>query len=137
MKFEEILIELKNKRKIRRKTWGKGFYLYLNKNGILKDSCDTNVTLTQIELFADDWEGYGKRGEELIGIFCYNLILKNICMVLEYANYQYTVIDENGDIWHIGDDSIENIDLDICENKNVYTSLLETMKNVHNRLENK
>lgn len=137
MKFEEILIELKNKRKIRRKVWKKEHYIYLNKKDMLKDSYDANVTLTQIELLADDWEVYNKQGEELIGSFCYNLILKNICMILEYTNYQYTVVDENGDIWHIGDDSIENIDLDICENKNVYTFLLETMKNIHNRLENK
>ena len=138
MKFEEILIKLKNKEKIRRKRWRKGYYVYLNEKDTLKDSSDSNFySFGQNEILADDWEIYSDNGEELIGKFCYNKLLKNICIVLEYVNYQYTVLDENGDIWHIGDDCISNIDLDICKNKNVYFSLLDTMKNIHNRLENK
>ena len=138
MKFEEILIKLKNKEKIRRKRWRKGYYVYLNEKDTLKDSSDSNFySFSQIEILADDWEIYSDNSEGLIGKFCYNKLLKNICIVLEYVNYQYTVLDENGDIWHIGDDCISNIDLDICKNKNVYFSLLDTMKNIHNRLENK
>ena len=138
MKFEEILIKLKNKEKIRRKRWRKGYYVYLNEKDTLKDSSDSNFySFSQIEILADDWEIYSDNSEGLIGKFCYNKLLKNICIVLEYVNYQYTVLDENGDIWHIGDDFISNIDLDICKNKNVYFSLLDTMKNIHNRLENK
>lgn len=138
MKFEEILIKLKNKEKIRRKRWRKGYYVYLNEKDTLKDSSDSNFySFSQIEILADDWEIYSDNSEGLIGKFCYNKLLKNICIVLEYVNYQYTVLDENGDIWHIGDDCISNIDLDICKNKNVYISLLDTMKNIHNRSENK
>lgn len=138
MKFEEALLKLKNGEKIRRKFYDEKYYIYLDKNGILRNSSDSYVSiLGQNEILADDWEIYNDNGEGLIGKFCYNKLLKNICIVLEYVNYQYTVLDENGDIWHIGDDCISNIDLDICKNKNVYISLLDTMKNIHNRLENK
>lgn len=138
MKFEEALLRLKNGEKITRKFYGEKYYIYLDENGILRNSSNSYVSVFgQNEILADDWEVYDKRGEELVGSFCYNLILKHVCMVLEYVNPNYTVIDENGDIWHIGDDGIESIDLYICKNKNAYTSLLATMKNVHNRLENK
>ena len=138
MKFEEALLKLKNGEKIRRKFYVEKYYIYLDGNGILRNSSNSYVSiLNQNEILADDWEIYNDNEEGLIGKFCYNKLLKNICIVLEYANFQYTVLDENGDIWHVGDDCISSIHLDICENKNVYTSLLETMKNIHNRLENK
>lgn len=138
MKFEEALLKLKNGEKIRRKFYVEKYYIYLDKNGILRNSSNSYVSIiSQNEILADDWEIYNDNGEGLIGKFCYNKLLKSICIVLEYTNFQYTVLDENGDIWHVGDDCISSIDLDIYNNKNVYFSLLNTMKNIHNRWENK
>ena len=92
MKFEEALLKLKNGEKIRRKFYDEKSYIYLDKNGILRYSSNSYVSIfSQKEILADDWEIYNDNGEGLIGKFCYNKLLKNICIVLEYANFQYTV----------------------------------------------
>lgn len=57
MKFEEALLRLKNGEKIRRKFYDEKYYIYLDENGILRNSSNSYVSVfSQNEILADDWE---------------------------------------------------------------------------------
>ena len=45
MKFEEALLKLKNGEKIRRKFYDEKYYIYLDKNGILRNSSNSYVSI--------------------------------------------------------------------------------------------
>lgn len=64
------------------------------------------------------------------------LDLKQFDLKMDHGKYYFDIILIGENTYNIDEISLK-IDLDICKNKNVYISLLDTMKNIHNRLENK
>lgn len=59
MKFEEVLPELREGKKVRIKDWFKGEYIYFNKNKVILNQDDTRVdTISYFEIIYKDWEIY-------------------------------------------------------------------------------
>ena len=59
MKFEEVLPELREGKKVRIKDWFKGEYIYFNKNKVILNQDDTRIdTISYFEIIYKDWEIY-------------------------------------------------------------------------------
>lgn len=60
--FEEAVNLLIDGACIRQKSWDRGRYIYLNKNGNL---CDESSLITSFEFFNEGWESYEKQKPKL------------------------------------------------------------------------